>query len=154
MNRNMLLVLLKTSALLWLIWGIAHTFFGIMIMNGVISGDIASSIIMIADSVNPSKLRMAYPDALGGILGQHGYNLLWFGIVTTIGGIFIWKINKMAIFLTALVGGLADLGYFIFVDLGGFNLFMPGTLMTLVSLSAIILSFFVYFKSDKLQIFN
>jgi len=55
------------------------------------------------------------------------------------------KGNKSNIFLAALVGGLADLSYFIFLDLGGFVKFMPGTLMTTFSHTAIILSFYVYF---------
>jgi len=46
------------------------------------------------------------------------------------------------------------LGYFIFMDLGGFVHFMPGTLMTLISAAAILLSFYAYFKSDKMRLFN
>jgi hypothetical protein len=39
---------------------------------------------------------------------------------------------------------LADLGYFIFLDLGGFVNFVPGTVMTLISSAAIILSILAY----------
>lgn len=46
---------------------------------------------------------------------------------------YVWKGNKHAIFLAAITGGLADLGYFLFMDLGGYVKFMPGTVMTLVS---------------------
>jgi hypothetical protein len=42
---------------------------------------------------------------------------------------------------------LADLGYFIFMDLGGYVNFIVGGLMTYVSAAAIILSFYVYFKT-------
>ncbi len=60
------------------------------------------------------------------------------------------KKSANAIFLCALVGGLADLGYFIFVDLEG--LAPPvGTVMTLFSGGAIIFSFYAYFKSNKFQ---
>lgn len=47
--------------------------------------------------------------------------------------------------LAALVGGLADLGYFLFLDLGGYVEFVPGTVMTIVSATAIIVSFTAYF---------
>lgn len=48
--------------------------------------------------------------------------------------------------IAALVGGLADVGYFIFMDLGGFVNFLPGTLMTIFSALAIATSFYAYFK--------
>ena len=62
--------------------------------------------------------------------------------------------NKNAIFLAAITGGLADLGYFLFMDLGGYVKFMPGTVMTIFSSLAIISSFFYYFKSQKINSFE
>lgn len=141
--------LLKISAILWIVWGIVHIFAGAITMYFIISGDISSSISGIADAVDPAILKMDYPKAAGAIIGQHGFNLLWIGLTTLICAFFIWKGNKNAIFLAAITGGLADLGYFIFLDLGGYVHFMPGTLMTIFSSLAIILSFYAHFKKDK-----
>jgi len=139
--------LLKTSAVLWIVWGLVHIIAGILTMKGILTEDIPSSISGIADKVDPSLLQMDYPDALGAMIGQHGFNLLWIGIVTFIAAFYVWKGNKNAIFLAAIVGGLADLGYFLFMDLGGYVNFIVGGLMTYVSAAAIILSFYVYFKT-------
>ena len=46
-----------------------------------------------------------------------------------------------------LTGGLADLGYFLFLDLGGYVNFVPGTVMTLISASAMGLSLYAYFSA-------
>jgi hypothetical protein len=137
----------KTSAVLWIIWGLVHIFAGVMTMKGVLTGDISASIIGIADAVSPESLTMDYPRAAGAVIGQHGFNLLWIGIITFISAFFIWKGNKHAIFLAAICGGLADVGYFLFLDLGGFVNFVPGTIMTLISSAAILLSFYALFKS-------
>ena len=137
-----LTLLLKISAVLWVIWGLVHIGAGILI----ILSDPASGIKGVADAVDPKILTINYPDALGAILKQHGFNLLWIGLVTFISAFFVWKGNKNAIFLAAICGGLADLGYFIFMDLGGYVNFMLGGLMTYVSAAAIILSFYAYFK--------
>lgn len=83
-------------------------------------------------------------DAVGAVVNQHGFNLLWIGVVTTIAAFYIWQKNTTAIFIAPLVGGLADLGYFIFLDMGGFVNFVPGTVMTLISTAAIILSVLAY----------
>lgn len=144
-----LAVLLKISAALWVLWGLVHILAGIFTINFILSDDITSSIAGIADAVDKSSLQMDYPDAAGAVIGQHGFNLLWIGLVTVICAFFIWKKNKNAIFLAALAGGLADLGYFLFLDLGGYVHFLPGTVMTLVSSIAIILSFYAYYKSRK-----
>ncbi len=135
-------LLLKLSAILWVIWGIVHTIAGVI----VLSSDAMSAVQAIADGVDKSLLIFDYPDAAGAIVNQHGWNLGWFGVATVIGGIYIWRNSATAIFVTAMIGGLADLGYFMFLDLGGHVNFLPGTLMTIFSSLAIVLSFIAYYK--------
>ena len=136
-------VLLKIAAVLWVIWGLVHAFAGVIVLTSDATGGFQA----IADAVAPESLVHAYEPAVGGILNQHGGNLLWFGVVTVIGGAFVWRANMTAIWVTAMVGGLADLGYLIYVDLPGYVHFFPGTVMTMVSGSAIILSFIVWFQA-------
>ncbi|MEO0343956.1 MAG: hypothetical protein AAF198_11030 [Pseudomonadota bacterium] len=133
-------LLLKISAVLWVLWGLVHTFAGVMVLTSDATGGFSA----IADAVDPSALEANYHAAVGGILNQHGWNLGWFGIATLIGAVLIWRQNMTAIWVTAMVGGLADLGYLLFVDFPGYVNFMPGTVMTLISGSAIILSFYVW----------
>lgn len=115
----------------------------------ILSGNVQGAVSGIADALDPDTLEANYPPASGAIIGQHGFNLLWIGLVTFICGFFIWKGNKNAIYLAAICGGLADLGYFLFMDLGGYANFMPGTVMTLISAAAIILSFLAHFQTKK-----
>lgn len=138
-------LLLKLSAILWVVWGLVHTLAGII----VVSSDATAAVQAIADGVDPNLLALSYPDAAGAIINQHGWNLAWFGIATMIGALFIWRNSATAIFVTAMIGGLADIGYFMFLDLGGYVNFIPGTLMTIFSALAIILSFVAYFNSAK-----
>jgi len=142
-------VLFKTSAILWIIWGLVHILAGVLTMKGVLTNDITASVAGISDAIDPSTLQRNYPKAAGAIIGQHGFNLLWIGLVTFICAFYVWKGNRNAIFLAAITGGLADIGYFLFMDLGGYVNFMPGTLMTIVSALAIITSFYAHFKSKK-----
>lgn len=138
-------LVLKVAAVLWVIWGLVHAFAGVMVM----SSDTVSGFQAIADAVDPSELENTYHGAVGAVLNQHAWNLLWFGLVTTIGAIFIWQSVNTAIWVTAMVGGFADLGYFMFVDIGGYANFIPGTLMTIVSATAIVLSFWVWMSTSK-----
>lgn len=74
---------------------------------------------------------------------------MWIGLITLIAAFYIWKDHKNDIVLAALLGGLAHLGYFLFMDLGGHAQFMPGTVMTLVSVTAIITNFIGLNKSKN-----
>lgn len=136
-------LLLKLSSVLWVIWGLVHILAGVM----TISQDTAGAIAGIADAVDPVLLEATYHEAVGAVINQHGFNLFWIGTFTLIGALYIWRGSFMAAFFTAVVGGLADIGYFLFMDLGGFVNFAPGTIMTMISSLAIILSLVAYFKA-------
>lgn len=134
---------LKCAAVLWVIWGIVHLLAGVI----VLLSDTLSGFQAIADAVDPAALEAEYHVAVGGILNQHGWNLGWFGVATIIGAVFVWRQNITAIWVTGMVGGMADLGYLMFVDIPGFVHFVPGTLMTFVSGTAVVLSFWVWWSN-------
>ena len=138
-------LVLKITTVLWVIWGLVHAFAGVMIITQDASGGFAA----IADAIDPALLVAEYHPAVGGILNQHGFNLLWIGTATIVGGVFIWRANITAIWVTAMVGGLADVGYLLFVDFPGYVNFFPGTVMTIISASATVLSFWVWWSSSK-----
>ena len=139
------MLMLKVAAVLWVIWGLVHAFAGII----VVSSDATGGFQAIADGVAPETLVSDYAPAVGGVLNQHGWNLAWFGVATIIGAVFIWRANMTAVWVTGMVGGLADLGYLLFVDLPGYVNFFPGTVMTFVSGSAIVLSFWVWLSNRR-----
>lgn len=134
---------LKVAAVLWVIWGLVHTLASVMVLASDASGGFQA----IADAVDPDLLEADYHAAVGGVLNQHGWNLGWFGIATIIGAGLIWKQNITAIWVTGMIGGLADLGYLLFVDFPGYVNFFPGTVMTFISGSAIVLSFWVWLSN-------
>ncbi|MEO1798262.1 MAG: hypothetical protein AAFR53_14815 [Pseudomonadota bacterium] len=136
---------LKAAAILWVIWGLVHAFAGVIVLTSDASGGFQA----IADAVDPAALAADYHPAVGGILNQHGWNLGWFGVATIIGAVLIWRQNITAIWVTGMIGGLADLGYLLFVDFPGYVNFFPGTVMTFISASAIVLSFWVWLSQPK-----
>ncbi len=136
---------LKIATVLWVIWGLVHMLAVVMTIAQAPSDGFAA----IADAVDPALLVADYHPAVAGVLNQHGFNLLWIGLATTVGAVFIWRANMTAIWVTAMVGGLADVGYLLFVDLPGYVNFVPGTVMTLISASAVVLSFWVWLPNRR-----
>ena len=136
-------LLLKIISILWLIWGFEHVFAGAV----TIARKAPESVAGVADAVDPAEFTGSFHPAADALINQHGFNLFWIGLVTMVCAVHIWrnKSNQLfALFTAALVGGLADAGYFIFMDLGGFVNFMPGTVMTIFSGAAIFLSIWVW----------
>lgn len=139
--------LLKVITVLWVIWGLVHMLAGVLTIAQIAPGSIAG----VADAVDPTVFHPTYHAATDALINQHGFNLLWIGAFTIVGGVYIWRRSAMWLLFTAVVGGLTDVGYFVFMDLGGFVNFMPGTVMTLVSGSAIVLSAIVYFRGQDAE---
>ncbi|MEG9861135.1 MAG: hypothetical protein V6Z81_01310 [Parvularculales bacterium] len=131
---------LKIISVLWVIWGLVHMLAGVLTIGQAAPHSIAG----VADAVDPDVFHATYNAATDALINQHGFNLLWIGLTTTVSAFFIWRGEVLALFIAGFVGGLADVGYFIFMDLGGFVQFMPGTVMTLISASAILLSCWVW----------
>lgn len=134
-------LMLKLAAILWVIWGLVHMFAGVVI----ISSDAQDAVSAVADAVDPSLTTGDFHPAVGALLNQHGFNLFWIGAFTVVGAFYIWRQSVIFIFMTAIVGWVTDVGYFIFMDLGGFVNFVPGTVMTIISSAAVVLSLWAYF---------
>lgn len=145
--------MLKAASVLWVIWGLFHVLGGIMVITLLNGEHPNGSLSSVPGVVNIDFMGQESPFAVIASLKQHGFNLAWIGVLVTIGAVYVWKRNKVAIFACAIVGGFADLGYFLYVDLAGYAE-TPGPEMTYIMGTAIILAFFVYFKSDKLKAFN
>lgn len=141
MSRSTTSLLLKIAAGLWAVWGLVHMLAGVL----TISLDAPDAVAGIADAVDPALLVGTYHEAIGAVINQHGFNLLWIGAFTLVGAVYIRRGSITALFFTGIIGGLADVGYFVFLDLEGFVNFVPGTVMTLVSSAAIILSLIAYY---------
>lgn len=140
-------IALKIAALLWVIWGFVHVFAGVIIMS---VPEAAGAVQAVADAVPMDDLAFEAHPAAAALYHQHGWNLAWIGLTTMVCAVFVWRGAasahwRTAAWVAALTGGLADVGYFLFMDLGGYVNFMPGGLMTYVSASAILLSGWVWF---------
>jgi hypothetical protein len=137
--------LLRVVAGLWAVWGLVHLFAGV----ASLAGTTVEMVQAIADAVPDDVLAITYPDAVGGILDQHAWNLGWFGAATIVGAVLIWRGNRTAIWVTAMVGGLADVGYLLFLDVPGYVNVVPGTIMTVISATAIALSGWVVLQHRR-----
>ena len=142
-------LVLKAAAALWVIWGAVHVFAGVIIIS---TPDAAGAVQAVADAVPKTDLAFEAHPAASALYNQHGWNLGWIGVTTMVCAVFLWRAPqrarwRTAAWVAALTGGMADIGYFVFMDLGGYVNFVPGGLMTYISASAILLSGWVWLET-------
>ncbi|MEM6993715.1 MAG: hypothetical protein AAF721_24590 [Myxococcota bacterium] len=129
--------LFRIAAVLWVVWGLVHMLAGAMTLKLIAEGNTTEAVHNITSAVDIALVSLQYPEPLSALLSQHGFNLFWFGAVTTVCARYVWGGDARAVLLACLVGGLADLGYFLFIDLGGYAL-PPGPQMTWICAAAIV----------------
>ena len=142
---NKLKIALRTASVLWAIWGVFHVLAGIMMIYLFGTEHPDGLLSAVPESLNINLMGKQSDIPIVPSLKQHGFNLAWFGMIVTIGSVYVWKQNKLAILTCVLIGGLADLGYFLYVDLAGFS-DSPGPEMTYIMATAIILGLYGYFR--------
>lgn len=123
----------KTAALSWAFWGGVHVIGGSTMLYtlGGVDG--------LPDTVMVALMGSDMPLPLVPTLLEHNFNNAWFGLIVLLGSLFVWRNDRNAMILCAIVGGLAQLGYTIFVVLPG-HAPLPGAIMTVVAAAAVVLS--------------
>ncbi len=145
MNESRTALLLRTSAVLWWIWGLFHLFIGVALLVFLRGEHPVGQLAVIPGLLDLSFMGTPLRFAPVATLEQYSANLAWIGAVVTVGGVYVWRGSKNAIFFCALIAGLSDLAYFMFIDLAGYA-DPPGPQMTYICATAIALSLFAYFK--------
>ncbi len=150
MSDRRSVLLLRASAVLWAVWGLFHLFIGIYLLLALRADNPVGALAEIPTVLDFSFMGTPARFVVVPSLEQHMYNLAWLGAAVTAGCVYVWRRNRHAIFFNAILGGSADLGYFIFVDLPGYA-DPPGPQMTYICAAAIALSFYAYFSRDRLS---
>jgi len=131
-------IIFRTTSLLWGLWGVVHLLGGLTMLF-TLKGGIES----IPESVDVKNLP---PLHIVPTLMEHNFNNTWFGLVILIGSFFVWKANRNAVLFCSVVGGLAHLGFAIFIVFPGHG-DMVGVVLSFVVLAAIVFGIIAIKKS-------
>lgn len=124
-------ILFRAAAVLWAMWGLLHLVAGV----GVLS-TFASEVPGVPESVTLTLMGGEMPFHVRRTLAEHNFNNAWFGLVVTAGSVDVWRGGRVGVLLCAIVGGLAHLGFTIFVVLPGYGNGV-GVAMTFVAAAAL-----------------
>ena len=131
-------IIFRTTSLLWGLWGVVHLLGGLMMLFALKGG-----LESVPESVDVKNLP---PLHIVPTLMEHNFNNTWFGLVILIGSFFVWKANRNAVLFCSVVGGLAHLGFAIFIVFPGHG-DIVGVVLSFVVLAAIIFGIIAIKKS-------
>ncbi len=130
----------KIGAVMYVLWGILHVMFGAtMLYQLTISG--TAALASVATAVPPADLPQDLGGAASGLIAQHAWNLLWFGLF----GIYVgwkmnWKNSPTGYWLNLLVISAADLGFIFAILIPGYITIADGIMGPALWLLAVVFS--------------
>lgn len=141
---------LRIAAGLWFVWGVFHVAAGVAVVAFLTAEHPDGELASIPGALEVDFFGVDSTFASIPNMQQHGYNLAWIGLVVTIASIWVWRGNRLAVATSVLLGGLADLGYFVFVDLAGYA-DPPGPQMTWIMAAAIVFAIYAWTTTNELR---
>jgi hypothetical protein len=127
-------ILFRVAAVLWAMWGVLHLAAGLSVVT-TFTNEVAG----VPETVMLNVMGGALPFHVRRTLAEHSFNNTWFGLVVTVGSVLVWKRSRLGVILCAIVGGMAHLGFTIFLVLPG-SANAVGVAMTFVAAGAVVLS--------------
>ena len=134
-------VLFRVAGVLWAMWGLLHLVAGVSLLP-----TFANEIVGVPEAVTLKFMGSEMPYYVRRTLAEHTFNNSWFGLVVTVGSVLVWRGSRLGVLLCAVVGGLAHLGFTIFLVVPGYSNAV-GVAMTVIAASAVLLSFIAHFGS-------
>ena len=111
----------RIGAIFFFLWGVMHVAFGIQILSMKSNGATIDVIDAIYLDDGPVKTPRELGSVVHSLMNQHAWNLLWFGVVSTIVGIFFnWRNSVAGYWANMIVVGAADIGFIVAVLVPGY----------------------------------
>lgn len=123
-------------------WGVLHLVAGFVMMSTFATElpGVPESVALAAMGDMPVHVRRT--------LAEHNFNNLWFGLVVTVSSVLVWRGSRLGVLLCAIVGGMAHLGFTIFLVVPGYSNAV-GVAMTVIAASAVVLSLTAHYGSTR-----
>lgn len=102
----------KIGAVFFILWGVMHIAFAYQIFDMNINGSTIDVIDTIYLDAGPVETPRELGSVIGALMNQHAWNLLWFGVVSTVIGVFFnWRNSVAGYWVNMVVVGAADIGF-------------------------------------------
>jgi len=97
----------KIGAIFYILWGVIHIMVGGAFLHAAVSGGVPA-VLALSDVTVPTQ---EFPGLLRGLLAQHGWNIVWAGLVAaTVGATMNWRNSRAGYWANLVVVSAFELG--------------------------------------------
>jgi len=119
----------KTGAVLYILWGVMHVMWGGTLLMKAASEGGTAALAVIASTTPAAMLPQNLDGVATGVIEQHAWNLMWFGLFAVIVAVTMnWKNSRTGYWLNLVVVSAADLGFIFAVMVPGYIPFGQGVM--------------------------
>jgi hypothetical protein len=117
----------KLGAICYILWGILHVGIGALVLYRLGTEGAVAALSQIGTAVSPAELAQHLPDVAAGVIGQHAWNLVLFGLFALVVGIVgNWHNSLLGYWLNLAVVSGADVGFIFAIVLPRYNTLWDG----------------------------
>ncbi len=139
----------KIGAILYMIWGLIHVIGGVSIL---FESTVAGRISMQASARSTEEFAAIVDPAVNGIVGYHGFNLIWFGVFAfVVSATLIWRNLELGYWLNFLILGVIEIGLINFMLLPGFMKWADGSIGLTLYLFALFTTSIGFFGTRRVS---
>ena len=131
----------KIGAVLYGLWGGLHIYFGVWMLYALNTKGAAAVIAIVGTGVDPSTLPTSLDPVTAATIGQHAWNILWFGIFgVTVAAFLNWKNSVAGYWANLVVVSAGDAGFTVAILIPGYIAMADGIEGPLLWIPAVIFS--------------
>lgn len=102
----------KIGAICYMLWGLLHVGAGALLLYRLSQGGAAHALDRVGTGPRAGLVPRDLGGVVAGVVGQHAWNLLWFGLFATIVGATLnWRNSRTGYWCNLAVVSAADIGF-------------------------------------------
>ncbi len=111
----------KIGAVFYILWGVFHSYVGILLLQKVFSQGTYGALSTIGSALPSDQIPQVNSPVMNGVIEHYAWNLVWFGIYAIVLAIFMnWKNSKTGYWFNLVVVSLTDIGFIAAIILPGY----------------------------------
>jgi hypothetical protein len=111
----------RIGAVCYVLWGVFHTFVGIMLLQAVFSSGTPGALAVIGNALPASAIPHMNSPIVNGLIEHYAWNLCWFGIYAIVVAVLLnWRNSVVGYWFNLIVVSLTDVGFVVAIVLPGY----------------------------------
>ena len=116
----------KIGATFYILWGIIHVGIGATSLYSLSTSGSRAVLLMMGSILPPEEIPQIIPNVVSGLVAQHSWNLIWFGLFAIIVGTLLnWKNSKTGYWFNVALVSATEIGVVISLAVTGYITLFP-----------------------------